>query len=91
MASSVSAKKRMRQNDKNRTVNRAIKSKIKSGAAKLDKMLAEGADATTVKAQSVSVVSTIDKACKTGVIHKNTASRKKSKAMKKTAAALKKA
>lgn len=85
MSSSISAKKRTRQNEKNRIANRAVKSKIKSGAAKLDAMLAEGADAEAVKAHTKSVVSTIDKACKKGVLHKNTAARKKSKAMKKAA------
>ena len=82
MSSSVSARKRVRQNEKNRAVNRAVRSKIKSSMAKIDKMLGEGGDAKDLAAYSKTVVSGIDKACKKGVLHKNTAARKKSRMQK---------
>jgi small subunit ribosomal protein S20 len=66
---------------KNRSVRTAIKSKIKNAVA------AEPAKRAQLAVESVS---TIDKALKAGVIHKNTAARRKSrlqKALNKLAAA----
>lgn len=66
---------------KNRSVRTAIKSKVKQTVA------AEPAKRADLLVESVS---TIDKAAKAGVIHKNTAARRKSrlqKALNKLAAA----
>ena len=85
MTHSKQAAKRVRTANrrrlKNRSVRTAIKSKVKQTVA------AEPAKRAALQVESVS---TIDKAAKAGVIHKNTAARRKSrlqKALNKLAAA----
>ena len=74
-----SAKKRMRQNVKRRDHNRAVKKSLK----KLLKATFEvGADkaktADDVKKEALAAIKKLDKAAARGVIHRNTAARKKS-------------
>ncbi len=79
MATSVSAKKRVRQNIKNRAINRAVRSKIKTGVTGFfEKKDVKDTDAN-------GLISMVDKAWKAGVLHKNNAARKKSRIMKKMA------
>jgi small subunit ribosomal protein S20 len=82
-------RKLVTQNTRNRIINRRYSSTIKSlsklftSKIKTIKTKVEGEVLATVKTDIVSIVrnlySIIDKAVKKGVIHKNTAARKKSK------------
>jgi len=82
-------RKLVTQNTRNRIINRRYSSTIKSlsklftSKIKTIKTKVEGEELATVKTDIVSIVrnlySIIDKAVKKGVIHKNTAARKKSK------------
>ena len=76
MAVHKSVEKRARQNDKARSRNRVLKSKIKTARAALEKAIV---DKKTDLTESLykSYVSIVDKASSRKVIHKNTASRKK--------------
>jgi small subunit ribosomal protein S20 len=77
MANTKSAAKRARQTERRTLVNRraltAVKNQLKSFRASL-----KGADAAQTKAAGQEFVSTIDKAVKSGRVHKNTANRHKS-------------
>ena len=77
MANIKSAIKRIRQNEKRRLRNRAIRSKVRS-AVKLVTSAAEAQPATLpdVYRQAVRV---LDKSVTKGVFHKNTIARKKSR------------
>jgi len=72
MAHSKQALKRHRQSEKKRVVNKNAKTRIKSVVKKLNAGTGEMADA----------MKRIDKAAKVGAIHKNTASRYKSRLAK---------
>lgn len=76
--SSLSAKKRARQNLKNRSVNRATKSMLKTQVRKVV-AAAAGADKALTDAEFKTAVQKLDRAAAKGVIHKNAASRKKSR------------
>ncbi len=82
MAHSLSAKKRVRQNDKRRTINRARKSQVKSQVKRLETALSEG-NVDAASAQFQVVVKKLDKVASTSTMHKNTAARKKSRLAKK--------
>ena len=71
-----SAKKRVLLTKAYALRNSAAKSEVKTAVRKFNAALASGDDATTAFTQSVSK---IDRAVKKGVMHKNTAARKKSK------------
>ena len=77
MANTKSAAKRARQTERRTLVNRraltAVKNQLKAFRASL-----KGADAAKAKAAAQEFVSTIDKAAKTGRVHRNTANRQKS-------------
>ena len=79
-----SQKDRVIQSQKENLHNKAVKSNLKTVVKKADAAIAAGSDnAEAVK----TAVSTIDKAVKKGVLHKNTAARKISKLMKRANAA----
>jgi len=78
-----SAEKRVRQSAKNREKNRAVKSKIST----VRRPIIEGSlDKEAMKKAVSEYASTLDKAVKQGVIKKNTADRRKSRAAKRLAA-----
>ena len=80
-----SQKDRVVQAKKETLRNKAVKSNLKTVIKKADSAVAAGsADADKAV---VTAVSTIDKACAKGVLHKNTAARKVSKMMKAANAA----
>ena len=80
-----SQKDRVVQAKKETLRNKAVKSNLKTVIKKADSAVAAGsADADKAV---VAAVSTIDKACAKGVLHKNTAARKVSKMMKAANAA----
>ena len=86
MAHSLSAKKRIRQNIKNRARNRArkvlIKDQIKGFTAAVT-----GGDFTKAETELRQVARRLDKVAAKGTIHKNTAARKRSRLARRLNAA----
>lgn len=74
-----SAQKRHRQSLKRRALNRSKKSTIKTFTKKAVAAVSGGADVTAAQSKAESL---IDKAAKTGTLHKNAAARKKSRLAK---------
>jgi small subunit ribosomal protein S20 len=71
----------MRQSIKRNLRNVKAKDKFKDAVKEVKKLIAAGKKSDAVKAME-NVMSSLDKAAKTHVIHKNTASRKKSRLAK---------
>jgi small subunit ribosomal protein S20 len=89
MATHKSAAKRALQNVKRNERNRALRSELRTAIKKF-RALVDGKDAKAVEAAYPVVQKTIDKMETKGILHKNTASRYKSRlaaAAKKTKAA----
>jgi len=82
VANSLSSKKRVRQNEKRKTINRARKSQVKTQVKHLEATLAKG-DAEAANKEYHEVVKKLDKVASTGTMHKRTAARKKSRLAKK--------
>jgi len=82
VANTKSAIKRIRQNERRRLRNRAMRSKIR-GTVKAARA-AEGASRAAVVFEAIRV---LDKAVSKGVIHRNTAARKKSALARRLVAA----
>jgi small subunit ribosomal protein S20 len=78
MANHVSALKRARQTEKKTVVNRSNTSRMRSVLRTLRTALSSG-DAGTLDATFRATVSALDKSVQKGVLHKNTASRYKSR------------
>ncbi len=89
MAHTKSAKKRIRQNERDRLANKAKKSAMKTFTKKVLAAVSAG-DLEGAKKVLPLAMKKIDKAAKTHVIHKNTAARKKSKVCRAVAALEKK-
>jgi small subunit ribosomal protein S20 len=81
--------KRIKQNEKRRTRNVKVKSSIRTASKKLVTAVDGKDNADTVKGLYLSLQKTIDKAAGSGVVHKKTASRKKSRLAKRVNALLK--
>lgn len=81
MAHSLSAKKRIRQNEKKRTINRARKSQVKTQIKHLEAVLSKG-DVEAASEQLRLVTKKLDKTAATSTMHKKTAARKKSRLAK---------
>ncbi len=85
MANIKSQKKRNRQNDKRREKNASIKTALRTSSKKIIKAL----DAKEAAPQEVTsellkqFYVKVDKAARTGLVHKKTASRKKSRLAKR--------
>ena len=79
MANTASALKRMRQNERRRLRNRTVRSKVRTAV----KAARTTPDATSV----MDAIRALDKAVTKGVIHRNTADRKKSSLARKLVAA----
>lgn len=75
-----SAIKRVKVSEKKNLRNRIVKSKVKTAVKKFDAELA--ASPATAVAQYSVTASAIDKAVAKGIIHKNTANRKKARLAK---------
>jgi small subunit ribosomal protein S20 len=82
MPHSKQAKKRLRQDEKKRMVNRGIKSEVRTVVKKVLKAV-DDHDAETANKILPVAMKKIDKAAKRHVLHKNTASRKISKLSKR--------
>ncbi|WP_420640249.1 30S ribosomal protein S20 [Candidatus Poriferisocius sp.] len=82
MANIKSQIKRNRQNEKRRQRNRAVRSEINTRTRNAEE-LAEHGDAEEVEAAARLAIKRIDKAAAKGVLHPNTAARRKSRLMKR--------
>ena len=82
MAHSLSAKKRVRQSEKRRAINRARKSSIKTQIKHFEAALASG-DIKAAEEQFRLTVIKLDKVASTSTMHKKTAARKKSRLAKR--------
>ncbi len=76
-----SAAKAMRQSVRRRARNIKVKDKFKDAVKEVKKLIAAGKKPEAMEAMK-QVMSSLDKAAKIHVIHKNTASRKKSRLAK---------
>ena len=77
-------KKRVITNEGRRERNAAIKSRMRTYMKKVDEALESG-NADAVKLAAGKAISEIDRACSAGVIHANSAARKKSSISRRTA------
>ena len=82
MAHSLSAKKRIRQNEKRRTINRARKSRVKTQIKRFEAAV-QNADPESASEQSRLAAQKLDKAAATSTMHKKTAARKKARLAKR--------
>jgi small subunit ribosomal protein S20 len=78
MANHVSALKRARQTVKRTAVNRSNKSQVRKSLRSLREAITKG-DNAGIAEQYSKTVSALDKSVQKGVLHKNTASRYKSR------------
>ncbi len=81
MPNTKSAAKAMRQSIRRRKRNITTKDKFKEAVKEVKKLITAGKKTEASDAMK-KAMSTLDKATKTGVIHKNTASRRKSRMAK---------
>jgi len=85
LANTSSALKRMRQNDRRRLRNRTVRSKVRTAVKTARTALgAAGTDAGTLVTDAIRA---LDKAVSKGVVHRNTAARKKSALARRLTAA----
>jgi small subunit ribosomal protein S20 len=80
-----SAIKRVKVSEKKNLRNRIVKSKVKTAMKKFDAELAE--NPANAGAQYSATTSAIDKAAAKGIVHRNTANRKKARLAKRMAKA----
>jgi len=82
VAHSLSAKKRVKQNAKRRTINRARKSQVKTQIKHFETAVSNG-DVEAASEQYQLIVQKLDKTAATSTMHKRTAARKKSRLAKR--------
>ncbi len=82
MAHSLSAKKRVRQNTRRKTLNRSRRSQVKTQIKRFETALS-GGDVAQAEEQFRATARKLDKAGTTSTMHKKTAARKKSRLAKK--------
>jgi small subunit ribosomal protein S20 len=85
LANTSSALKRMRQNERRRLRNRAVRSRVRTAVKTARTALGTGGAETPAAVSDA--IRTLDKAVSKGVIHRNTAARKKSALARRLAAA----
>lgn len=78
MAHSLSAKKRIRQNEKRRAMNKARRSAIKTRVRSFLESLS-GGDVAVAEEKFREATRKLDREANRGVIHRNTAARRKSR------------
>ena len=81
MANTKSAEKSARKSVRRREINASVITGLKNEQKKFRKALAEG-KADSAKTELAKLTSSLDKAAKRGIIHKNVADRKKSRLTK---------
>ena len=82
MAHSLSARKRVRQNEKRRSINRSRKSRVKTQIKRFEQAVASG-NVDAARKEFAIIVKDTDKVAATGTLHKKTAARKKTRLAKK--------
>lgn len=80
MANIKSSKKRIKTNAAKTLSNKAVKSDLKTAVKKVN--IASEENAENLNSVVASTIKRIDKACAKGILHKNTAARKKSQIAK---------
>jgi len=85
VAHSLSAKKRMRQNQKRHARNRVRKSRLKTQVRKLTDAIGSG-DADAARTEYRRTAKLLDQTAAKGTIHRKTADRRKSRLAKRVAA-----
>lgn len=85
MANSKSAKKRLKQAEKNRQRNQSVTSRMRTFLRRANEAL-EAGNADEAKPAVAKAVSEVDRACTKGVLHRNSAARKKSSLERRFAA-----
>ena len=78
MPNHKSAKKRVRQNEKRRVINRSNRTQLRTSIKKLGEAVA-GGNAKEILSALPETISTIDKAVQKGVLHPRAAARHKSR------------
>ena len=86
MANIASQRKRIVRAAREHDENRRLVSAVKTHFRRLENAVAEG-DAAAVESEHRQLVSRIDRAARTGALHRNTAARKKARAARIRAAA----
>jgi small subunit ribosomal protein S20 len=86
MANIASQKKRILRTERERDENRRYTSAVKTYFRRLE-TAAESGDAATVEAEFRELTSRIDRAVRSGALHKNTGARKKARAARLRAGA----
>lgn len=89
MATTRSAKKRIRQNEKRKTHNRVYRGAART-AIKKARLAIETGKVKEAQPATMDAIKALDKAAQKGIIHKNNASRRKGRLMKQLAAIEKK-
>jgi small subunit ribosomal protein S20 len=84
MPNTKSAAKAMRQSEKRRAINNKVKDQVKRSVKEVKRLIKTG-DKEKAAELMKKAMSALDKAAKKGVVHKNTASRKKSRLAKSLA------
>lgn len=87
MANSLSAKKRIKQNERNRSRNRARKSVIKTETRKFEDAV-QGGELQVARDTLATVQRRLDQVAAKGTMHKNTVARRKSRLAKRLNAAV---
>ena len=82
MAHSLSAKKRIRQNDKRRAVNRARRTTLKTQQRKCTDLIAHG-NVADGESQCKELFQTLDREANRRTLHRNAAARRKSRLARK--------
>ena len=82
MANTKSAMKRIRQNERRRLRNRAVRTKVRTALK-----IARASEGAQQRPSIEEAIRTLDKAVSKGVVHPNTAARKKSSLARRLAAA----
>lgn len=90
MATTASAKKRIRSSARRRERNRLFRSRARTFIKKTDRLIAEGKLEEAAQAAQ-QAISALDKAAVKGVINKNNAARRKARLMRRLNLALKEA
>ena len=88
MANTRSAIKRIRSNQRKRVYNKITRTSVRTQLRSAREAV-DGTDTAAALAAAKQAMSTLDKAANKGVIHKKNAARRKSRLMKKLAAAAK--
>jgi small subunit ribosomal protein S20 len=74
--------KRVEIAERNRQRNVAVKSAVKTRFKRVKEVLATGVDAATAAETLKAAISAVDRAANKGILHPNTAARRKSRLMK---------